>query len=106
MPISGLVLSLSEQHSLREHALEALRHEPRIEIGARDSLRVAIVCDTACGEEDKQLWNWLQQLPGIVFVDVVMVGFDDDSTSNEINTDPSSGAARSAPQVATRNHCQ
>ena len=77
MPVSGLVVSLSDQPALREKAMDAIRDEPRIEIGVTKSRRMAIVIDTASSDDDKQLWNWLQELPGVAFVDVVMVGFEE-----------------------------
>ncbi|MGB7345549.1 MAG: hypothetical protein WBD20_15150 [Pirellulaceae bacterium] len=76
MPISGLIVSLAEQDTLRDDAIEAIRLEPRIDIGVIDSQRMSIVVDTKSIDEDKQVWNWLQELPGVVFVDVAMVGFD------------------------------
>ena len=81
MPVSGLVVSFTDQPALREKAMDAIRDEPRIEIGVAKSRRMAIVIDTASSDEDKQLWNWLQELPGVVFVDVVMVGFEESTAS-------------------------
>ena len=77
MPVSGLVVSLSNQPDLRQNAWESMRADPRIEVGLIEAQRVAIVVDTASNEEDKTIWNWLQQLPGVVFVDIVMVGFEE-----------------------------
>ena len=77
MPVSGLVVTLADQSGVRENAINAIRNEPRIEIGVTQSGRMAIVVDTASDEEDKQLWQWLNRLPGVAFVDVVMVGFEE-----------------------------
>ena len=77
MPISGLVVSLKSDPQLREEAITAIRQEKRIEIGLIQSRRMAIVLDTASTDEDKQLWCWLSSLPGVVLVDVAMVGFDE-----------------------------
>ncbi len=76
MPISGLVVSLSDQAELREQAVRAIEQEPRIEVGALASHRLAIVVDTASSEQDKELWHWLTSLPGVLFVEVAMVGFE------------------------------
>ena len=78
MPVSGLVVSLSDRDDARENAIAAIRQESRIEIGAIHSRRMAVVMDTDSSDEDKELWNWLSTLPGVVFVDVVMVGFEDE----------------------------
>ena len=77
MPVSGLVVTLSEQVELRAAAIDSIRNERRIEIGESTPQRLAIVMDTQSTEEDRTLWNWLNQLPGVTFVDVVMVGFED-----------------------------
>jgi len=81
MPISGLVVSFSDQTELREQAIAAIGRESRIEPGLFASNRMAVVIDTVSAEQDKQLWNWLTALPGVTFVDVVMVGFEDQSES-------------------------
>jgi hypothetical protein len=76
MPISGLVVSLVSDRQLRDEALELIRMEPRIEVGAMHANRMAIVLDTPTIDEDKRLWCWLSSLPGVVFVDLAMVAFD------------------------------
>ena len=79
MPVSGLVVSLANEPNLRETAIDAIRQESQIEIGVINSLRMAVVVDTPSSEEDKEIWTWLNALPGVTFVDVAMVGFEDDS---------------------------
>lgn len=81
MPVSGLVVSLTDDPQLREDAISSIREESRIEVGVIESGRMAIVLDTASSDEDKQLWHWLSSLPGVVFVDVAMVGFETQSNS-------------------------
>ena len=78
MPVSGLVVSLKSDPQLRQQAIDAIRAEPRIEVGAIESRRMAIVVDTATTDDDKQLWCWLGSLPGVVFVDVALVAFEED----------------------------
>lgn len=77
MPVSGLVVSLADDPALREQTIATIGRESRIEIGSLEFQRMAIVIDTVSTDEDKQLWHWLTSLPGVVFVDVVMVGFED-----------------------------
>lgn len=77
MPVSGLVVSLTDEPHLREAAIASIRQETRIEVGIIRSGRMAIVLDTVSTDEDKQLWHWLSSLPGVVFVDVAMVGFEE-----------------------------
>lgn len=78
MPVSGLVVSLVSDPQLRKEAIASIRSEPRIEIGVIEGRRMAIVLDTESTDADKQLWCWLSSLPGVVFVDVALVGFDED----------------------------
>lgn len=82
MPVSGLVISLSENHQWRQAAIDAIGDEPRIEIGVIESGRMSVVMDTADSEEDKQLWNWLSSLGGVIHLDVAMIGFEDDEPEN------------------------
>ncbi len=78
MPVSGLVVSLSDQHALREATIDTILQESRIGVGVIQSQRMAVVVDTPTREEDKEIWNWLNALPGVTFVDVALVGFEDD----------------------------
>ena len=81
MPVSGLVVSLAESPELRQLAIDAIDQESRIDIGVIESQRMSIAVDTHSSEEDKELWQWLTNLPGVDFVDVVMVGFEDGESS-------------------------
>lgn len=81
MPVSGLVVSLVEASELRQEAIGEIRQESRIEIGVIQSQRMSVVIDTTSSDEDKELWHWLTNLPGVVFVDVVMVGFEGTETT-------------------------
>ena len=76
MPVSGLVVSLSEGSQLRAEALSAIRRETRITMGDMAANRLALVLDTASSEEDRQLWDWLGSLSGVSFVEVAFIGFE------------------------------
>jgi nitrate reductase NapAB chaperone NapD len=76
MPVSGLVVTLTDDQERRDSALAAIRREPRIEIGMMEARQLAIVVDTPSGDDDRQLWQWLNSLPGVEFVDVALVGFE------------------------------
>ncbi|GAA4443507.1 hypothetical protein GCM10023156_00650 [Novipirellula rosea] len=87
MPISGLVVTLSDNDTERANALNSLRRDPRIELGIsepeqRHAMRIPIVVDTQSNDEDKQVWQWLNELTGVVFVDVALVGFESDSIND------------------------
>lgn len=85
MPVSGLVVSLAHEPELRDRAVEAVRNDPRFDVGVLRSSRMAVVCDTSSSEEDKQAWHWLQELPGVMFVDLAMVAFEDEHPAPETN---------------------
>lgn len=76
MSVSGLAITLSESANDVEQAIGALREHASIEIGPRHGRRLAVTTDTPSPEGDRDLWNWLQHLPGVTHVDVVFVHFD------------------------------
>ena len=76
MPVSGLVVSLKSDPRLREEAIEAIGRESCIEVGVIERRKMAIVVDTDSSEDDKRIWCWLGALPGVAFVDVAMVAYD------------------------------
>jgi hypothetical protein len=81
MPVSGLVVSLSDEPQPRSEALAVIGREARITMGVLEANRLAIVLDTASSEEDRQLWDWLGSLSGVSFVEVAFVGFEQRGTS-------------------------
>ena len=83
MPVSGLVVSLSNDDESRSQAIAAINQEPRNEVGVIEANRMAVVIDSPSAAEDKELWAWLNGLAGVVFVDLVMVGFEEDAASRE-----------------------
>ena len=88
MPISGLVITLSEKARERSVALAALAEDRRIEIGEATESRLPIVVDTPSSEEDRHVWEWLHNLPGVVFVDVACIHFDDEQHKDLSETTP------------------
>lgn len=90
MPISGLLITLDRDRSQRASALAALRDHPSIDVGDGEDHRVPIVVDTLSSDEDRTVWEWLHELPGVMFVDVVYVYFDEDGQRCEASPhDPS-----------------
>lgn len=78
VPISGLVVTF--QSSITEHseAVEALRTIPEIDIGESGGSKLAIVIDSETQRRDQEIWNTIQQLPGVIDLAVAMVAFDED----------------------------
>lgn len=81
MPISGLLITLDRDSDKRARALAALQHHHAIDIGEGRDHRVPVVVDTPSSDEDRAVWDWLHEQPGITFVDVVYVHFDQDQSS-------------------------
>lgn len=78
MPISGLVVTLTDDLALQEAALAAMRKDPALELGERRYNQVPLVIETVGDEEDRLIWEWLYKLPGVAMVVVAFVHFDDD----------------------------
>jgi hypothetical protein len=78
MPISGLVVTLTDDFAQQEAALLAMRKHPALELGERRHNQVPLVVETVGDEEDRLMWEWLSALPGVAMVVVAFVHFDDD----------------------------
>ncbi len=77
MPVSGLVLTLSPDPTLRHRTLEQLARRPQVEVAPADGNRLPIVLDTPEPETDKRCWRWLHELEGVEHVDVAFIHFED-----------------------------
>ena len=55
MPVSGLVVSLSDEPQLRAEALAAIGQQPQITMGLLEANRLAIVVDTNSSQEDQAI---------------------------------------------------
>lgn len=77
MPISGLVISMVNQPQSQRDTIQSIASDSRIEIGVVESGRVAIVSETESSQEDKALWQWLQELPGVVHIDLAFASVED-----------------------------
>ena len=76
MPVSGLLLTLSTRGDLAEAALDRLKSDPKIEVGSAHGRRLPIVLDTSNRAENDRYWQRLQEDPGIAYIDVTCVYFD------------------------------
>ena len=76
MPVSGLVISLSEEPDLQAEALAAIGYRSEITMGVLEANQLAVVLDTPSSHQDKLLWQWLNSLPGVSLVEVAFVGFE------------------------------
>lgn len=81
MPISGLIITLNPQGPQADAAQNWLAEDARFEIGKPDKpggRRLPATLDTETRDEDKQCWDAMQEHPGIAFVDVTCVFFEED----------------------------
>ena len=78
MPISGLVLTLSKDEKAAEKAFQALSSRGELECGAPMGGKLPAIADTPGADEDRELWKWMNDLPGVDFVDVVFIAFDEE----------------------------
>jgi hypothetical protein len=78
MPISGLVVTLTDNPVLQQAALAAMREHPALELGERSCNQFALVVESAGEEEDRLIWEWLHALPGVAMVVIAFIHFDDE----------------------------
>lgn len=79
MPVSGLVVTLSDEQSARQNALETIEADERLEIGDRQKNRLPVVADTESIDGGTELVrDELLDIEGVVFVDLITVNFEDE----------------------------
>ncbi|QEG01342.1 hypothetical protein Mal15_54180 [Stieleria maiorica] len=88
VPISGLVITFDPAWDDPDETISRLREEAAIEVGAMDDRKCAVVVDTSSRAEDKRIYQWVQDLPGVASIQVAFVGFDDQPISSSSTTDP------------------
>ncbi len=78
MPISGLVVTLSNDGGEQARALKVLDDDRRLTLGELQKNRLPLVAETeTIGEGSRLLREELKAVDGVVFVDVVSVNFED-----------------------------
>lgn len=101
MPVSGLVLTLSRNETDRASALAALRDHPALALGEAAAHRLPVVADTPDSVQDQALWDWLRELPGVLFVDLVCTDSSaDDAPASECTVDEGRRASERAGLTA------
>ena len=81
MPISSLVLTLDSTPDLRALVLAEVARDPRVTVGTPLEERwLPVVTETASLSEGEALAESLRELPGVSFVDVVMVDFSEEES--------------------------
>lgn len=77
MIISGLLLTLSEDARLADSAAAALRARPEFTLGERSRRWLPVVIEVENVRASRDLHDWLSDQPGVDFVDVVQVNFQE-----------------------------
>jgi hypothetical protein len=85
MLVSALVLTLEADDPGQAGLLAHLSSDPRLELGALAGHRLPVVAEVPDAEGGEELVEELQRLPGVSFVDVVMVDFSLASDGAEVN---------------------
>jgi hypothetical protein len=77
MPISALVLKLSDEPGERQRAVLALGEDPRLLLGALIGSRLPVVAETDSLQGGEALSEQLRETEGVHLVDVISVDFSD-----------------------------
>ncbi|MBA2661016.1 MAG: hypothetical protein H0U74_01880 [Bradymonadaceae bacterium] len=78
MPISALVLTLSDDTARRERTLDALRRDARLELGELNGVHLPVVAETDSIPASTHLVREeLLGVDGVVYVDVAWIDFSD-----------------------------
>jgi nitrate reductase NapAB chaperone NapD len=77
MTISGLLITLAEDPQASDAAISALEADPRIDVGERNGSYLPLVTDTPGEQESRRLWDKLNELAGVINVNLVFTDLDD-----------------------------
>ncbi|MBL8815101.1 MAG: chaperone NapD [Planctomyces sp.] len=79
--IASLVVTLDRCHSDLHRTMDEIASLPGVEVPGPEGLqyRIPILIDSSCPDVLEERTRQLQQIPGVAFVDVVFVHFEDES---------------------------
>lgn len=77
MPISGLVLTLTQDSRLAHSLTQELHRDPRVTVGDRVGEQLPIVVETGSIDEDRTAFEELTRTPGVLFVELAYHDFSD-----------------------------
>lgn len=86
MPISGLVISIDCDKHDRQTVVKKIDDITYIKLGQSSSHRIPAVLETPSPRQDRQTIQEINDIPGVTFIDVVFVHFDqeEEGTQNEM----------------------
>jgi nitrate reductase NapAB chaperone NapD len=73
MKISGLIVTLEPSQERRENAVRLMGEKPSFLLGECDGDHLPVAMEAASSQDAENEVRWLQDLPGVLFVDVVYV---------------------------------
>ena len=77
MITSGLVLTLSSDATLVAQAIAKIGARPDFTLGERNDRWLPVAMEARNDDASRELHDWLHALPGVEFVDVVSVNFEE-----------------------------
>lgn len=78
MPVSGLVITLTDRPESRASALAGIEAQPGLTVGSVVGSHLPVVIEAVTAEGCKQIAERLLALSGVEFVNVVSVDFSDE----------------------------
>ena len=105
MSVSGLVITLSESPSERAWALAGLRSRSDLQLGELSERWLPVVLEKSDDESAEAVFREISLLPGVEYVDVVFVQFEDGRVRGGMTRGPDeTNRSREAPcgQATTR----
>lgn len=95
--ISGVVATLNCEAADCRPLVAQISQHSCLEVGELvDNRKLPVTIESTGRKETEELTRWLMSIPGVAFVDVIYVHFDDDDQppSNESNPDMSNTIER------------
>lgn len=79
MPVNGLMVTLSADPGPASHALESIAAHAGIECGECHERWLGLAVESRDEHEARELHAWLENLPGVDQVSVILVTLDEPS---------------------------
>lgn len=77
MPVSGLLITLTTDDRLAAEVVQRLQTRREILPGERQQQWLPVAVDGRDETHSREVHDWIVQLPGVAFVDVVSVHFEE-----------------------------
>lgn len=79
MPVNGLMVTLSADPGPAQHALESITAHADIQCGERHERWLGVAVESRDEQEAREVHAWLERLPGVEQVNVILVTLDEPS---------------------------